>query len=276
MRMHPLAHIKVAINGKIHKPTWREIQTRPCTARMATIAAKAMHGSAPNTPYETMRGDSHTPAAKAIQNKLKPIKRRKSTQEESQLLKQIFPLNPNTRRGCPCCGQEIAEYIVADCQHYAMGHCTRTQKHMTVDFGGEIAAWVICQSCPKTFTTPKPNHPKMRLDIRITNKEKASHIVNPMIPIQIDLSHVTQAKAPTRETTAKTTNQMEEDNFLMECAMAQEIDVFDQEEQQYEDQITEERMKRQNGPETEWDYPAELFVDQPPPYKRLLKPELVE
>jgi hypothetical protein len=178
MRMHPSAHTKAAINGKIHKPTWREIQTRPYTARVATIAAKAMHGSAPNTPYETMRGDSHTPAAKAIQNKLKPIKRRKSTQEETQFLKQIFPLNPNTRRGCPCCGQEIAEYVVADYQHYAMGHCTRTQKHMTVDFGNKIAAWVICQSCPKTFTTPEPNHPKMRLDIRSTKKEKADHIVN--------------------------------------------------------------------------------------------------
>jgi hypothetical protein len=147
---------------------------------------------------------------------------------------------------------------------------------MTVDFGNKIAAWVICQSCPKTFTTPEPNHPKLRLDIRITKEGKASHIVNPMIPVQIDLSHITQEEAPTRETTAKTTNQMEEDDFLMECAMAQEIDVFDQEEQQYEDQILDERMNKQNGPETEWDYPAELLVHQPPPYKRLLKPELVE
>ena len=128
-----------------------------------------------------------------------------------------------------------------------MGHCTRMQKHMTVDFENKIAAWVICQSCPQIFTTPEPNRPKMRLDIRSTKKGKADHIVNPMIPIQINLSHVIQEETPTIGKTAKTTNQMEEDEFLMECAMAQEMDVLDQEEQQHEDQITKEQIKNKTA-----------------------------
>ena len=73
--MHPSAHTKVAIYGKMHKPTWREIQTRPQMARMATLAAKAMHRRAPNTPLEAVGEDSCTPAANAIQKKLKPILR---------------------------------------------------------------------------------------------------------------------------------------------------------------------------------------------------------
>ena len=97
-----------------------------------------------------------------------------------------------------------------------------------------------------------------------------------MIQIQIDLNHIAQQEIPTVKKTAHNTTQMEEDGFLMECAMAQEIYIFDQEEQQYVDQIMEEQLEKQNYPEAEWDYPVELLIDQSPPHKRLLKPGSVE
>ena len=82
-------------------------------------------------------------------------------------------------------------------------------------------------------------------------KENVDHIVNPMIPIQINLNHTIQEETPTMENTAKAASQIEEDDFLMECAMAQKIVILDQEEQQYEAQIMEEQMRKQDYTETE-------------------------
>jgi hypothetical protein len=182
--IHPSAHMKAAINSKIHKPTWKEIQTRPHMAKLATMAAKAMHGSAPNTPYEIMGEGSSTAAANAIQNKLTPIKRKKSTQEEKAFLAQTSPLNPNTRRGCPCC-RKHAEHIVADCQHYTMGHCKRMQKHMTIDFGNRVAAWIICQSCPNTIVEPEPDYTPLKTANQSIKHKQKDHTINPMVPEHI-------------------------------------------------------------------------------------------
>ena len=65
--------------------------------------------------------------------------------------------------------------------------------------------------------------------------------------------------------TTEAVNQMEEDDFLMECAMAQEIDILDQEQQQYEAQIMEQQMRKQDYSETECDYPTEILMNQRPP-----------
>ena len=142
-----------------------------------------------------------------------------------------------------------------------MGHCARMQKHMTIYFGNKITAWLICHSCSQTFTAPEPNHPKLTHNTKGTKEEIDDHIVNLMIPIQINLNHIAQQEIQIATKNAHNTTQMDEDDFLMECAMAQEIYILDQEEQQYADQTMEAQIQKQNCPQTEWDCPAELLID---------------
>jgi len=56
------------------------------------------------------------------------------------------------------------------------------QKHMTIDFGNRVAAWIICQSCPNTFVEPQPDYTHREVRNQETKQEQENHILNPMIP----------------------------------------------------------------------------------------------
>ena len=89
---------------------------------------------------------------------MKIIDNENTTTKKEEFLKQIHPLNPYTRQGCPCCPRMsiCKQFVIANTRHYTMGRCINTDKHMIQDYGVTIAAWAISQSCPGTWMTHDP------------------------------------------------------------------------------------------------------------------------
>ena len=131
--------------------------------------------------------------------------------------------------------------MAADCQHYTMGHCKRMQKHMTVDFGNRVAAWIISQSCPNTFIEPEPDYTRREAEDQSTKQEQKNQILNPMVPKQVELREVNSA--PKAKNTTQHENQLDEEDILMEYAMELDTYMQDPEEQQYDYQDIEKQVQ---------------------------------
>jgi hypothetical protein len=85
--IHPSAHTKAVIAGLIHLPTWKMIHTKPYLATMATLAGKAMHGTARLCPYRVMGTSSHTAVAASIRASMKIIDNENTTKKKEKFLK---------------------------------------------------------------------------------------------------------------------------------------------------------------------------------------------
>jgi hypothetical protein len=154
--IHPSAHTQAVMAGLIHLPTWKKVHTKPYLASMATLAGKAMHGTATLCPYQVMRTGSHTQIAMSIRANMEIVGKGETTRLKKEFLGRIYPLNPYTRQGCPCCPSKkidvCRQFVIANARHYTMGQCTGSAKNMIIDYGNKIAAWIVSQACPGTWS----------------------------------------------------------------------------------------------------------------------------
>jgi hypothetical protein len=111
---------------------------------MATLARKAMHETARLCPYQVMGAGSHTAIAVSIRANMAKVEKGNTTKLKNEFLRRIYPLNPYTRQGCPCCSRKRSDVcrqsVIANAWHYTMGRCTGTAKNMITDYGSKITA----------------------------------------------------------------------------------------------------------------------------------------
>jgi hypothetical protein len=205
--IHPSAHTQAVMAGLIHLPTWQKVHTKPYLASMATLAGKAMHGTATLCPYQVMGTGSHTQIAMSIRANMEIVEKGKTTKLKEEFLGRIYPLNPYTRQGCPCCPSNKSDvcrqFVIANARHYTMGRCAGSAKNMIIDYGNKIAAWIVSQVCPGMWTPHSIHIPNARKHTWTPNrtpetgkKNKTPHPLTPQIA-HIAL-HETQPKAPPR------------------------------------------------------------------------------